>query len=93
MPANLTATIGFPHKCPVGQSSGFAMEASAPQARKVAAQVRSAAEVGDIAAIEQALQALPEGSAQRRTLAQLADDFDLAGLQQAARELENTTGG
>ncbi len=58
------------------------------QTAEVARRLREAAEVGDVAAIEKALRSFPSGFPGRSRLAALADAFDLAGLAEAARELQ-----
>ncbi len=58
------------------------------QVAEVARRVREAAERGDISAAQDALQSLPEGSSPGAKLTEFVDAFDLAGLLEAARELE-----
>ena len=57
---------------------------------EIAGQIQSAADIGDIAAAQEAIQSLPAGSADRLRLARFSDAFDLHGLEAAARELEQT---
>ena len=58
------------------------------QVAEVARRVREAAERGSISAARDALQSFPEGSSPRAKLTEFVDAFDLAGLLEAARELE-----
>ncbi len=60
------------------------------QVEEVARRVREAAELGDISAVQDALQSFPEGSSPRAKLTQFVNAFDLAGLLEAARELERS---
>jgi hypothetical protein len=55
---------------------------------EVVRRVREAAELGDISAVQDALQSFPEGSSPRAQLTQFVNAFDLAGLLEATRELE-----
>jgi CheY-like chemotaxis protein len=60
---------------------------------EVARRLKEFAEMGDVDGVMEAIESLPDGSAQRTRLAVLADDFDFDALVESATELQRVAEG